>query len=453
MDLLAALRSRQLTHQPELRLTACHLTEFPPEILDLADSLEFLNLSDNQISRLPDDVGRLKKLRIAFFNNNQFEEFPEVLAQCPNLAMVSFKGNRLQTVAETALSPTLRWLILTNNQLEVLPKSIGRLERLQKLMLAGNRLRSLPPELAHCANLELVRLAANQLTAFPDFLLDLPRLSWIALAGNPFCEAIAASRPAQVLPTLPWDQVEFGDVLGQGASGVIYKGRLKSPISAAIPTREVAVKLFKGEMTSDGSPLDEMQTCMAAGTHAHLITAIAQVTHAPNNQAGLVLPFVPDDYTNLGGPPSLESCTRDTYPADKRFPIATVVEIARGIAVAIAHLHQNGILHGDLYAHNILVNPQGHARIGDFGAASVYDPSDPTRGPGLERLESRAFGCLLEDLLDRGVVASEAEAQTAKNLQRLQADCMQPSSRLRPSFSRIGEILDAIAPTGDEQAR
>ncbi|MGK7891842.1 MAG: leucine-rich repeat-containing protein kinase family protein, partial [Leptolyngbyaceae cyanobacterium] len=329
--------------------------------------------------------------------------------------------------------------------LEVVPASMGKLERLQKLMLAGNRLRSLPPELANCGNLELVRLAANQLTEFPDFLLTLPRLTWIAFSGNPFCAAIAGTREPQILPSVPWDEIELGQILGQGASGVIYQGHLKASIGDKIPAGDVAVKLFKGDITSDGSPLDEMQTCMAAGTQANLITAIAQIAHAPNGQAGLVLPFVPNHYTNLGGPPSLESCTRDTYAEGKTFTVSEVVEIARGIAAAIAHLHQNGILHGDLYAHNILVNPQGTAFIGDFGAASFYQPTNTTRGIALEQLESRAFGCLLEDLLDRCSPTSAMEIQIVKVLRQLQSDCMQPMVALRPTFPHIGEMLAELS--------
>ena len=45
---------------------SCGLTEFPREIFDLADSLEILNLSGNQLSSLPDDLPRLHKLRIIF---------------------------------------------------------------------------------------------------------------------------------------------------------------------------------------------------------------------------------------------------------------------------------------------------------------------------------------------------------------------------------------------------
>ncbi|MEO0407603.1 MAG: protein kinase, partial [Cyanobacteria bacterium P01_A01_bin.135] len=65
MTTLAALQSGQLTGAQRLDL-ACGLTEFPPEIYDLADTLEVLNLSGNQLTALPDDFGRLHKLKIVF---------------------------------------------------------------------------------------------------------------------------------------------------------------------------------------------------------------------------------------------------------------------------------------------------------------------------------------------------------------------------------------------------
>ncbi len=50
------------------------------------------------------------------------------------------------------------------------------------------------------------------------------------------------------------------------------------------------------------------------------------------------------------------------------------LRILRDTAAAVVHLHQRGILHGDLYAYNLLVNPAGHTLLGDFGAASFFDP-------------------------------------------------------------------------------
>ncbi|MEM1241485.1 MAG: leucine-rich repeat-containing protein kinase family protein, partial [Cyanobacteria bacterium P01_H01_bin.26] len=389
---------------------------------------------------LPDAFASLKKLRIVFFNNNQFEEFPKVLASCPTLSMVSFKGNQLKTISPEALSPNLRWLILTNNQLKSLPSTVGRLSQLQKLMLAGNQLQTLPEELAHCKNLELIRLAANQLKMLPTWLFTLPRLSWLAYAGNPCCGP-SETQLATSLATIDPAELQLAEVLGQGASGVIYKGLWAAGNN---PAQDVAVKLFKGEITSDGLPLDEMQACIAAGTHPNLVNVLGKLSQPIDSKAGLVFSFISSDYTNLGGPPSLASCTRDTYSPDAIFTLPVILQITQGIASAVAQLHTQGIMHGDLYAHNILVNNQGESILGDFGAASFYNPADQMTGPALERLESRAFGCLLEDLLDRcGSNAKGNEA--AAQLHDLQQRCMAPIPGERPLFGAICQHLAAVA--------
>jgi hypothetical protein len=436
METFNLLRSGQLKPSNRLALN-CGLTEFPVEILDLADSLEILDLSNNRLNSLPDDFGRLTNLKAAFFFNNQFEEIPEVLAQCPQLSVIGFKSNQIRWVSASALSPTIRWLILTDNQIEQLPPEIGTLGKLQKLMLAGNRLRSLPDEMAACQNLELIRLSANQLSSLPDWLLTLPRLAWLAYAGNPFTHAATAE---QSIPTIDWSDLTLENTLGQGASGIISKGLWRMT-----QTQEVAVKVFKGEITSDGLPINEMQACIAAGTHPNLVTAFGQLVNHPDAKPGLILSLIPPDYKNLGHPPSLDTCTRDTYPPDTVFSLADILRIVEGVAAAVAHLHRQGILHGDLYAHNILVNYQGHSLFGDFGAASFYDAIAPSTAPALERLEVRAVGCLLEDLLDHcDQKDAIAHVDIVTQLRQLQRDCMHPTTSLRPLFASICDRLARI---------
>lgn len=77
--------------------------------------------------------------------------------------MISFKDNGMKRIHPDALQPQLQWLILTGNEISVLPDTIGRCSRLQKLMLSGNRLTSLPTSMQQCTNLELVRLGSNLL--------------------------------------------------------------------------------------------------------------------------------------------------------------------------------------------------------------------------------------------------------------------------------------------------
>ena len=438
METLNLLRSGQLAGSKRLKLE-CGLTEFPSEIFALTDSLEILDLSNNHLRALPDEFERLKHLKIVFFTNNDFEEIPEVIRQCLDLKMVSFKSNQIASVGEYALPPKLRWLILTDNKIEKLPASLGSLSHLQKLMLAGNRLQSLPESMASCKNLELIRLSANQLTGLPPWLFTLPRLSWLAYAGNPLCNRDATPKP--VLPDIDWAELTLGETLGQGASGVIYQGLWTTELAQ----QEVAIKIFKGEITSDGLPADEMAASLAPGCHDHLVNVLGKLNNEPQEKQGLVFSFISPHYKTFGQPPDFDTCTRDTYSASASFSLPVILRITKGIASAAAHLHAKGIMHGDLYAHNILVNETGDSLLGDFGAASFYDKSDVVRGQALERLEVRPFGCLLEDMLDRCTLQEESEDYKAvESLRCLQRDCLNQVLSRRPRFTEIGERLTSV---------
>jgi len=184
MQTLSQLRAGTLADATHITLSE-NLPDFPQELFELAETLEVLDLSNNQISALPDDFYRFHKLRIVFLSNNPFLRFPAVLSQCPNLTMIGFKSCQIQHIPDHAFPKKLRWLILTDNRLETIPDSIGDCTQLQKLMLAGNRLQALPTRMQACKNLELLRISANQLATLPHWLLKMPKLSWLAFAGNP----------------------------------------------------------------------------------------------------------------------------------------------------------------------------------------------------------------------------------------------------------------------------
>ncbi|MBO3270517.1 leucine-rich repeat-containing protein kinase family protein [Hymenobacter defluvii] len=439
MHTLDQLRAGQLAGIQRLDLS-CGLTEFPREIFDLADSLEILNLSGNRLSSLPDDLGRLHKLRVLFCSDNQFTTVPEVLGQLPHLSMIGFKANQIQTLPAAALPPRLRWLILTDNQLQEVPPELGNCRELQKLMLAGNQLTELPETMAACTNLELLRIAANRFSALPTWLLRLPRLSWLAYAGNPFCDEIEARVVAQhPIRSIEWQALTIQQQLGEGASGVIYRGEWQQELGAAQP---VAVKLFKGAVTSDGLPHSEMSACISAGRHPNLIAVEGKISHHPAQVEGLVLELIDPAFGNLAGPPSLASCTRDVYAPGTTFSLPAALRLAHGIASATAHLHAQGILHGDLYAHNILNTTAGECLLGDFGAACFFNLGT-AMAPALQRLEVRAFGCLLEELLTH----AEATAKTAATVEALtilQQRCVQPAVSARPLFVEIEQVLAGL---------
>ncbi|MGL4207218.1 MAG: leucine-rich repeat-containing protein kinase family protein [Aeromonadaceae bacterium] len=431
MHTLEQLRSGELSGARHLKLSE-NLTSFPLEILTLKDSLEVLDLSGNHLSELPDALAECRKLRIIFCSENHFSRLPEVLGSCPALTMIGFKANQIREVPAAALPANLRWLVLTDNQIASLPEALGQCQKLQKLMLAGNRLERLPPSLANCQRLELVRLAANRLTKLPSWLLALPRLSWLAFAGNPCCEP---PRRSEAVTTIPWGELALGEQLGEGASGRIIAANWQ-PVSGA---RAVAVKCFKGEMTSDGLPQSEMAASLAAGRHPGLIELVGEINDHPAGMAALVMALIDPDFTTLAGPPSLDSCTRDSYQAGFALTLPAMLGIARSVASVAAHLHGRGILHGDLYGHNILHNGQGGALLGDFGAASFYEPGSPL-GTALERLEVRAFGCLLEELM----AYCDLPATLRQALSELMHECLLAAPAARPNFANVYARLQQL---------
>ena len=348
MQTIEQLQSGELISSASIKLS-CNLTEFPEELFQLADTLELLDLSGNKLSSLPTDFKKFTKLKIAFFSENLFTELPEVLAECPLLEMIGFKANHIEYISEKAISKNVRWLILTNNKITQLPNSIGNCKRLQKVALAGNLISELPATMANCQNIELLRVSANQLKEIPTWLWQLPKLSWLAYADNPCCSS--STPTTTTITSINWDDITLKEKLGEGASGHIYKAQLNSENK-----KTIAVKIFKGDVTSDGLPQSEMNACIAAGKHLNLVTLIGKLTNHPEQKNGLVLELIPESFYNLGQPPNYITCTRDTFLPTTFFSANSILCIAQQIALVMTHLHHLGIMHGDLYAHNIMIN-------------------------------------------------------------------------------------------------
>jgi hypothetical protein len=419
---LAALRRGDLAGTRGLRLAGLGLREFPAEILGLAETLELLDLSGNALEALPPGLAGCRRLAVFFGSGNRFGRLPPVLGDCPALSQVGCRGSALAEVPAEALPPGLRWLTLTDNHLATLPPALGERPALQKLMLSGNRLERLPPGLAGAGKLELLRIAANRFEALPPWLAGLPRLAWLAMAGNP-CEGAGVASDA---PVAEWSALTPGALLGEGASGRVH--------AALWAGRPVALKLFKGAMTSDGLPEREMAACLAAGAHAHLVGALGRLEGHPAALQGLVMPLLPAAWRVLAGPPSLENCSRDVYDPGLQLAPAVALRIARGIGAAAAHLHGQGLLHGDLYAHNVLWDgAAGAAVLSDLGAAACLPPG--AMGLTLQRLEVRAWGLLLGELLDRCAAAAPEAARAVERA------CVQPAVAARPLLAEALAML------------
>jgi hypothetical protein len=390
-------------------------------------------MTGNVLDSLPEDFHKLKHLKILFLSNNNFTELPSVLAQCPQLSMIGFRNNQITSVPENALPLSTRWLILTDNLLTSLPESMGDLNLLQKCMLSGNKLTSLPQSMSKCHNLELLRIAVNELTTLPSFLLKLPKLSWLAYSGNPFC-----SKHPDVntpLKEIAWNELEIEELLGEGASGHIYKSIHEG--------KESAVKVFKGEITSDGLPEEEMDINISLGHHKNLVDVLARVTGHPECKDVLMLELIPPHYFNLGLPPTLQTCSRDVYPEGFRLTLAQALKILKSMASAATHMHAHGIMHGDFYAHNIMIDKEGNSILGDFGGASYFEPEEVEKRLALERLEVRAFGCLAEEMLWL-CEDDNSNHNYREKLISLKELCLKTENEERPLFKEIVKKISII---------
>ena len=396
MHTLDDLHSGALAGARHVRLTHLGLTEFPRQLFHLADTLELLDLSGNQLTSLPNDFSRFTQLRVLFASNNPFTTLPAVLGQCPQLEMVGFKACQLVHIPESSLPARLRWLILTDNQLTALPASLGQRPRLQKLMLSCNQLTALP-DLRDCTQLELLRLASNQFTCIPSQLLELPALAWPAVAGNPATQkSELQALCASAQKTISYQNLQVHELLGEGASGHIYRALRRDTGEA------IALKVFKAAFTSDGTPQSELAAGMAAGQHPHLLTPLAQVHGHPHGQLAMALPLLAAGWQNLAGPPSLSSCTRDVYAHGTCFTPATAQRLLACVRSAVEHLHAQGVLHGDLYAHNILWQPAtGEAILSDLGAAALTHAPPAQQVAQLQAMEWRAFAHLHAEVMAR----------------------------------------------------
>lgn len=406
------------------------LQEFPADLYRFADSVEILDLSGNELSDLPADLHRFTQLKRLFLTNNNFRHIPAVLSQCPELVMVSFKGNQLTDFAEASLPERLEWLILTDNQLTELPSDFGRYTRLKKVAMAGNQLSSLPDSMQQCRELGLLRLSLNKFEFFPDWLFRLPKLAWLALGANPACPV----PEAEAKNTHRLSDYQLLEKLGEGASGVIYQARFGQEPEL------VALKQFKGWVTSDGCPKDEMNNYLNAGAHPNLIAVKAKLRD--NELPGLVMELVPASFVVLGQPPSFDSCTRDTFTQGQSLTLAELSQLAQQVVDVMAHLHQQQIVHGDLYAHNMLVNAQQQLYLGDFGAATALNALPEQQRQNFFALEVRAFGYWLLDM--QTLLSAEEFAGFEKKWAAVLELCLQQQVENRPGFRQLKAWLEAL---------
>ncbi len=174
----------RLTNLTTLVLGFNELTALPPEIGQLT-KLTGLGLWENQLASLPPEIGRLTRLTELGFWGNRLASLPPEIGQLTRLTVLDISDNQLSVLPPELLQLTrLTELDISDNQLSVLPPELLQLARLTELNLSGNQLMALPPELLQLTSLTGLWLHDNQLTALPHEIGQLTNLTRLNIDSN-----------------------------------------------------------------------------------------------------------------------------------------------------------------------------------------------------------------------------------------------------------------------------
>src|SRR5262249_17101670 len=141
--------------------------------------------------------------------------------------------------------------------------------------------------------------------------------------------------------------------LGEGGMGVVYRAHDEKL------DRDVALKVLRaGVLSNEASIKRFRQEALALSqlNHPHICT-IYEVGET-GGQSYIAMEHIP------GAP--LSALVRP-----QGLPVETVIRYGIQIADALAHAHERGILHRDLKGANIVVTPEGRAKVLDFGLAKI----------------------------------------------------------------------------------
>ncbi|MCP3920837.1 MAG: protein kinase [bacterium] len=152
-------------------------------------------------------------------------------------------------------------------------------------------------------------------------------------------------------------EYELLEEIGRGGMGVVYRARQTTL------ARDVAVKvLFRSSLGQTRKALERFRReAQAAARLRH--PGIVQV-FAQGEAEGLYF-FAME---LIAGESLARQITIDGPPASLD-AVKRAVAWIREVAEALHHAHVLGVVHRDVKPHNILVDPEGHARIVDFGIA------------------------------------------------------------------------------------
>jgi serine/threonine protein kinase len=164
--------------------------------------------------------------------------------------------------------------------------------------------------------------------------------------------------------------------VGKGAMAKVYRARQNSL------DRIVAIKILPRKMSENRDFVERFYKegkAAARLSHNNIVQAI-DVAESPDGLHYFVMEFVEGKtlYDLMAPPPAGEG---------KSFSEAEALDIGIQMADALAHAHLRGLIHRDVKPKNIILTPQGVAKLTDLGLAREMDDKKTA-----ENEQGKAYG-------------------------------------------------------------
>jgi leucine-rich repeat protein SHOC2 len=127
-----------------------------------------------------------------FLSNDEITMLPDTIGNLSNLTYLNLSGNQL-TILPDAIGnlSSLSGLELSENKLTELPSTIGNLNCLSCLNLCNNQLTKLPKDVCNLLHLSRLDLSNNKLSELPDNMSELIKLTELNIINNPLTDLSA----------------------------------------------------------------------------------------------------------------------------------------------------------------------------------------------------------------------------------------------------------------------